>query len=189
MLKSSAVKKSVIAILVFAILISLGVVIKYGKSSTLKTLYPRRYSEFVEIYAKENNLSEEFVYAVIKCESDFQTDAVSYVNAKGLMQIMPDTFEWIQWRLGEELSEEMLFDAETSIRYGCYLYGYLVEKFGSERTAVAAYHAGSACVQDWLSDERYSDDGESLKEIPYPSTAAYVEKVMKVKALYTELYK
>ena len=188
MRKSSAVRISVAVILLFAIVIFLGAVIRFGGSSTLKTLYPRHYSEFVEIYAKENNLSEEFVYAVIKCESDFKPDAVSYVDAKGLMQIMPDTFDWIQWRLGEDFSEEMLFEPETAIRYGCYLYGYLVEKFGSERTAVAAYHAGDACVERWLSDERYSDDGETLKEIPYPSTAAYVDRVMEVKDIYIKLY-
>ena len=188
MTKSSAMRKAVKIILIFAALISLVCVIFFGGMSTLKTLYPRRYSEFVEIYSENNNLSEEFVYAVIKCESNFETDAVSYVNAKGLMQIMPDTFDWIQWRLGEDFSEEKLFEAETAIRYGCYFYGYLVEKFGNERTAIAAYHAGAACVEEWLSDERYSDDGENLKNIPYPSTAAYVEKVMRVKDLYTKLY-
>lgn len=188
MTKGSAMKKAVKILLAFAVMISFGVVIYFGGMSTLKTLYPHRYSEFVEIYSKENNLSEEFIYAVIKCESNFETDAVSYVGAKGLMQIMPDTFDWIQWRLGEEFSEEKLFEAETAIRYGCYLYGYLVEKFGNEKTAIAAYHAGPACVEGWLSDERYSDDGVNLKKIPYPSTAAYVEKVMKVKDLYTKLY-
>ena len=188
MRKNSAMKIALIAVLIFVILISLGAVIKFGGRSTLKTLYPRHYSEFVEIYSKENNLSEEFVYAVIKCESDFQPDAVSYVGAKGLMQIMPDTFDWIQWRLGEDFSEDEIFEPETAIRYGCYFYGYLVEKFGNERTAVAAYHAGDACVSRWLRDERYSDDGENLKKIPYSSTAEYVDRVMKVKDLYTELY-
>ena len=104
------------------------------------------------------------------------------------MQIMPDTFEWIQWRLDEEFSEKYLFDPETAIRYGCYLYGYLVEKFGDEATAVAAYHAGDACVSDWLEDPRYSDDGVTLKDIPYPSTKQYVERVMDVKRMYKEIY-
>ncbi len=175
-------------ILIVAIVFSLLAVICFGSVSILKTLYPRHYIEIVENEGQKNNLSEEFVFAVIKCESGFDPYAVSYLDAKGLMQIMPDTFDWLQWRLGEKLPEESLFEPETAIRYGCYLYGYLMEKFGSEATAVAAYHAGDACVEGWLSDERYSDDGKTLKDIPYPSTKEYVAKVMRAKNIYQKLY-
>ncbi|MBE6774121.1 MAG: lytic transglycosylase domain-containing protein [Ruminococcaceae bacterium] len=186
--KSLKAKKSGGAVLIFFMVFSLVAVICVGTVSILKTLYPRHYIEIVEIEGQKNNLSEEFVFAVIKCESGFDVNAVSYLGAKGLMQIMPDTFEWLQWRLGEELPQESIFEPETAIRYGCYLYGYLIEKFGNEETAVAAYHAGDACVEDWLADERYSDDGKTLKDIPYPSTKEYVAKVMRVKNIYQKLY-
>ena len=176
------------AILIIAIVFSLVTVICFGSVSILKTLYPRKYIEIVETEGAKNNLSVEFILAVIKCESGFDPYAVSYLDAKGLMQIMPDTFEWLQWRMGENLPEESLFEPETAIRYGCYLYGYLMDKFGDEATAVAAYHAGDTCVEQWLSDGRYSDDGVTLKYIPYDTTRQYVEKVMKTKEIYVKLY-
>lgn len=186
--KSLKAKKTGEAVLIVAIVLSLLVVIYFGSVSILKTLYPRHYIEIVENEGEKNNLSPEFVFAVIKCESGFDPDAVSYMGAMGLMQIMPDTFEWLQWRQDETLPDESIFEPETAIRYGCYLYGYLIDKFGDERTAIAAYHAGDTCVEDWLSDSRYSDDGVTLKEIPYDTTREYVDKVMKVKNLYYNLY-
>lgn len=174
--------------LLLLMVFSLLAVIYFGSVSILKTLYPRRYIEFVEKYALSNNLSEEFVFAVIECESGFDKDAVSYVGAEGLMQIMPETFEWLQDKRGEELSPESTFIPETAIDYGCYFYGMLMEQFGNEATAVAAYHAGAAQVENWLADEEYSYDGKTLKDIPYPSTKEYVEKVMRVKDIYNKLY-
>ncbi len=164
------------------------VVIFFGTVSILKTLYPRRYSEFVEKECSSNNLQQEFIFAVIECESGFKKNAVSYMGAKGLMQIMPETFTWLQQLKGEELSEDSLFEPEIAIEYGCYFYALLIEQFGDEATAVAAYHAGASSVEKWLSDERYSADGKTLSDIPFESTKEYVKKVMKTKNIYEKLY-
>ncbi len=167
---------------------SLLAAIYFGSVSILKTLYPRPYIEFVEKYALSNNLSEEFVLAVIECESGFDKTAVSYLGAEGLMQIMPETFSWLQEKRGEELPRESIFEPETAIDYGCYFYGMLLKQFENEATAVAAYHAGAAQVEKWLSDKKYSPDGKILTDIPYPTTKKYVEKVMRVKNIYQKLY-
>lgn len=163
-------------------------VIFFGSLSILKTLYPMKYGNFVEIYAAENNLTENFVYAVIECESGYDERAVSYADARGLMQLTPDTFRWLQSKRGESLSEEMLFDAETNIKYGCYFYGILFGKYKDEATAIAAYHAGMGNVSKWLKDERYSDDGKTLSDIPFKNTEKYVNKVMKTRNIYSKLY-
>lgn len=185
---SPKAKKLTDFLLLLLIVFSLLAVIYFGSVSILKTLYPRRYIEFVEIYSAENNLSEEFVYAVIECESGFDKNAVSYLDARGLMQIMPETFLWLQEKRGEKLSEESIFEPETAIDYGCYFYGILLGQFGDEATAVAAYHAGAGSVEEWLNDEKYSADGKTLSDIPYPSTKKYVDKVMRVKNIYQKLY-
>ncbi len=171
------------------ILSVMGVLVFFFSRSVLKTLYPLKYTEFVEVYAEENNLSEDFVYAVIKCESSFKSDAVSHVGAKGLMQIMPDTFDWIKMKLRDDASYEDIFDPELNIEYGCYLYGYLSEKYESEELSLAAYHAGMGNVDKWLKDTKYSDDGKTLKNIPFPSTKKYVTKVTQTKKIYEKLYK
>ena len=167
----------------------MSVLLVLGSRSVLKSLYPLRYTEFVETYAEENNLSDSFVYAVIKCESSFKSDAVSYVGARGLMQIMPDTFDWIKGRLKDTIDYDDMFSAEDNIRYGCHLYGYLMEKYESEELAVAAYHAGMGNVDKWLKNEEYSEDGKILSDIPFPSTKKYVAKVIETKKIYEKLYK
>ena len=159
-----------------------------ARNAVMKTLYPVRYDEFVETYTKAYGLEKSFVYAVIKCESSFDPQAVSKVGARGLMQIMPDTFTWLQSKTHEQQSDDALFDPETSIRYGCMLYDMLLRQFSDERVAVCAYHAGSGNVEKWLADPQYSDDGKTLKAIPFPSTAHYADKVMRVKEIYQRLY-
>lgn len=188
MKKNKKAKKRMMLLL---LLLSAALIITacFGFVSVMKTLYPIKYNDFVETYTSEYNLEKSFVFAVIKCESSFDKDAVSKVNAKGLMQIMPDTFTWLKTKTKEKLDEDMLFDPETSVKYGCLLYRILIDRFGDEETAVAAYHAGLGNVGKWLKNSEYSDDGIHLKKIPFPSTEKYVENVMDAKAIYEKLYK
>lgn len=175
----------------FALIITLTVAIGIfyaGCVSLLKTLYPLRYEEYVEVYAKENNLSPTFVYAVIKCESGFDSEAVSYVGATGLMQIMPDTFAWIKTKTGYTENYSKATDAETSIKFGCFLYGYLLQKYSGVQEALAAYHAGIGNADKWLKDKTYSHDGKTLHTIPFSSTDKYVKKVMLTEKIYQNLY-
>ncbi len=160
----------------------------FGYFSLMKTLYPIKYDDFVETYTQEYKLEKSFVYAVIKCESGFDKNAVSHADAKGLMQILPSTFKWLKTKTKEELDEDMLFDPETSVKYGCLLYRILIDMFSDEETAVAAYHAGLGNVRKWLKDSEYSDDGVHLKDIPFSTTKKYVEDVMKAKSVYEKVY-
>ncbi len=173
--------------ILLAVFLSLSV-ISLVSVSILKVLYPTRYAEIVETTADEYGISPSFVYAVIECESGFDKNAVSSVGARGLMQIMPETFLWLQTKTKEELHEDSLFDPETNIKYGCYLYSILFNEFYSEETVVAAYHAGTGNVRKWLKDERYSPDGKTLTDIPFPSTKHYVNKVIKTRNIYEKLY-
>ena len=184
-IKHSLLLRIFLSLLILSVM---GVLIFFSGRSVLKTLYPLKYTEFVEVYAEENNLSEYFVYAVIKCESGFENDAVSSVGAKGLMQIMPDTFTWIKTKTGYTEDYSQATDPETSIKFGCFLYSYLLKKYGRVQEALAAYHAGIGNVQKWLRDERYSSDGKTLHTIPFPTTSKYVKKVMITENIYQKLY-
>ncbi len=171
------------ALLLVVVLSGFGV-----RNAVMKSLYPVRYDEFVETYTSTYHLEKSFVYAVIKCESSFNPNAVSNVGARGLMQIMPETYRWLQSKTGETNDDDTLFDPETSIRYGCMMYEILLRQFSDERVAVCAYHAGMGNVEKWLRDPQYSDDGKTLKEIPFPSTAQYADRVMRVREIYQSLY-
>ena len=179
----AAVCVAVIAAAAAIIIAKLPIKEKYDKAQ-----YPLKYTELVEKYCEEYELDEAFVYAVIRTESGFRPQAVSEAGAKGLMQLMPDTYDWLCMRLGEKKDDKALYDPETNIRLGTYLYHYLIEQFGDEGTAVAAYHAGLGIVAQWLEDPEYSKDGVHLHTIPYPDTAHYVDKVLKAEKIYKELY-
>ena len=64
--------------------------------------HPLKYQTYVEKYAAQNGLDKYLVYAVIKTESGFKTDAVSNVGARGLMQIMEETFDWIKYKRDDD---------------------------------------------------------------------------------------
>lgn len=150
----------------------------------IRSCYRRPYREVVE----RSGLSPALVYAVMKAESGFHEDAVSRAGAVGLMQVLPSTAEFICRGNGVEFDAERLREGEYNTQIGCLYLSYLMGRF-EEQTAIAAYNAGEGTVTEWLRDGRFSEDGKSLKEIPYPETAAYVKKVMKFRKKYLFFYR
>jgi soluble lytic murein transglycosylase len=157
--------------------------------ASMEEQYPRKYSEIVTEEAKNCNLEEALVYAVIKAESNFDANAVSRVGAMGLMQLMPSTFQWMLDREGNtQLTEDDITNPSINIRYGCHYLAYLSTKYSSVYEIAAAYNAGDGAVDLWLNDDHYSSDGVHLDSIPYPETASYAEKVTENYKTYLELY-
>ena len=146
--------------------------------------YPLGYTSSIKTYSHRFNLQPELVASVINAESGFDKKAVSNKGAVGLMQLMPKTAVFASDILGEELSAEALVDSDTNIRLGCCYLNYLRTKFGDEVVALAGYNAGEGVVSKWLQDSRYSDDGKTLKYIPYKETRDYVKKVLSAKDIY-----
>lgn len=156
----------------------------------LEQFYPLEYEDSVLEYSEEYGLESSLVFGIIKVESKFKSDAVSRKGAIGLMQIMPDTGWWIAEKMGlEDFREEDLYDHEINIKMGSWYMKSLVDEFGGNvETAVAAYNGGLGNVKKWLSDDRYSQDGENLSEIPFKETSDYVERVMKAQSVYRDIY-
>lgn len=150
--------------------------------------YPLAYQDLIAAASEEFGVPEDLLCGVIWCESRFRPDARSSAGACGLMQMTPATFEEVLWRL--DLPEDTdIFAPEQNIRCGAFYLRRLYDLYDENwNTALAAYNAGMGNVNSWLSDPRYSADGETLRDIPYPETAAYVEKVQEAKEVYRELY-
>ena len=177
-----------LALLVLLLLIVSVIIIYNAVSLVLQTVYPRSYSEEISRNAEIYDLDEALLYALIETESGFDKNAVSSVGAKGLTQITPETFRWLQTKTGENYEDDALFEPEVSIKYGAFFLRYLLDEFGDTKTALAAYHAGRGRVNEWLSDPRYSSDGGKLDAIPYNDTDFYAEKVLKVRDRYLKIY-
>ena len=155
--------------------------------SIINYIFPIQYEEIIEKYAKKYNIQEELVFAVINAESRFDKNAISNKGAIGLMQIMPETGQWLSEKLKlGDFSEEMLYTPEINIQLGCYYLGYLLEKFNDEKLALCAYNAGTTNVYRWLDNDKYSLDG-NIHTIPFKETNKYVKKIKILKKGYVIL--
>jgi len=179
------------SLLIFVCIILLFTISISTLRAVFTVVFPTDYSEYVEKYCSEYGIETSLAYAVIKTESGFDPLAISSADAKGLMQLTDDTFEWLQWKKGVKLTMESteLYNPKTNIEYGVYLLSYLCEKYdGDYKLVLSAYHAGSGNVACWLENEKYSSDGVTLDVIPTPDTRNYFNKVSRNIKIYKYLY-
>lgn len=155
-----------------------------------KLSYPLDYEAQIRREAAVYGLDPARVAAVIYCESSFRPDVISSADARGLMQIMPTTGQWIAGKFSDigNYTQDMLFDPDVNIRLGCWYLDYLDGLFGGDlTTATAAYHQGPGQTAKWLEDPQYSSDGLTLTAIPSEVTGTYVKRVKLAYEHYKEL--
>lgn len=156
-----------------------------------RLLYPRRYQAAVERWAQTYQLDPLLVDAFIRTESGFDSGATSSVDARGLMQMTEETFEWIKGKIAanEELTFADLYDPEVSIRFGCYYLHLCLERYQNDiATAAAAYHSGWGTVDSLLRTQEHSEDGKTLQGFPYNQMRHYVNKITSCYEAYQRLY-
>jgi len=142
--------------------------------------YPLDYGDLVRAHAAHNGLDAALVAAVIYEESRFRPHARSKVGAMGLMQIQPATAETIARRTGGTAFRVAdLYQPDVNIRYGSWYLRRLIDKYGSERLALAAYNAGETRVDEWL---------RAGKGIAATDVRSYVNGVESTKKVYRHAY-
>ena len=146
-------------------------------------LYPYPMQSLIEEVAEEYHVPPLVLLSTMKVESNFKADAISPKGAIGLMQIMPETFEWLTGKNPQKNPYCAADNVEAGAKYLAYLY----DKYGSWDLAHAAYNAGDNVVDRWLSDPRYGEDGR-LIHIPYKETENYLRRIRRTKRMYTWLY-
>lgn len=171
-----------------AAVLALSVLSAVAVNSFVKRSHPIRYEKLIYKYAEDYGVSPVLILAVIKTESDFDPEAISSAGAKGLMQITDETFDWLMTKTGEKLDTELLYDPDTSIKYGSFFLKMLLDEFQVTDTALAAYNAGRGRINGWLADSSLSPDGKTLSYIPISETRYYVYKVNNAIKMYESLY-
>src|SRR5919204_305418 len=133
---------------------------------------PLRHEDVIRQQARDKGLDPALVAAVIYRESRFR-DATSDAGAKGLMQILPATAEFIARKSGGTRFElRDLGNPQINIAYGCWYLRYLVQRYdGNTLAAVAAYNAGHDHVDAW------GGSALTLADIRFPETAQYTREV------------
>ena len=162
----------------------------------MKHIYPQKYAEYVNQYAEQYGVDPLLIFAMIKIESNFNTDAKSSSEAKGLMQLMGNTATEVAQKIDEQEENKVeqnniqeLYEPEINIQLGTYYFSTLLTQYENIGIALAAYNAGMGRVNEWIEKGTILPDGSNLEAIPYQETNMYVRKVLNAYRIYQELYK
>ncbi|HZJ28895.1 MAG TPA: lytic transglycosylase domain-containing protein [Solirubrobacterales bacterium] len=144
---------------------------------------PLRHEDVIRQQAREKQVDASLIAAVIYSESRFR-DQISEADARGLMQVTPQTARHIEARSGgTEFVLSDLSDPDLNIRYGTFYLRELLDLYGeNEVAALAAYNAGPTQAELWGGESMASDD------ITWPETRAYVEEVLAKRSDYRQAY-
>ena len=162
----------------------------WGDKAVKELQLPLRHDDVIRQQARDKNLDPALIAGVIYVESRFR-DQTSHAGAKGLMQLMPSTADYIARKSGgTEFVQGDLADPQINIAYGSWYLRYLLQRYhGNEVLALAAYNAGEGKVDEWWRDA--ADRGETFRvadHIPFPETREYVARVMSARRAYRREY-
>lgn len=150
-------------------------------------LFPFPYNDTILSYSQKRELNPLLTISLIRQESRFEKDIGSIAGAKGLMQIMPSTAEWIANQI--DLQDYSLSDPEDNIDLGTWYLDYTHDRYNNNSMlAVASYNAGPGNVRKWIDRYGLEDPDEFVAKIPFPETKGYVESVFGNYWNYLRLY-
>jgi soluble lytic murein transglycosylase len=163
-----------------------GLSIRFG-GRTRASDRPRAYEALVSDAAARHALDPNLLLAVMRVESVYDPEIVSYAGAVGLLQIMPRTGRLIANRLGlTDFRTDDLLDPATNIELAAWYLASLLERFdGRLPLAIAAYNGGPHNVRRWMEEHgpRMPLDA-FLERIPFDQTFRYVRRVLSHYAAY-----
>jgi peptidoglycan lytic transglycosylase len=150
---------------------------------------PLSHEDVIRQQAADKEIDPALIAAVIYEESRFR-DQTSHAGARGLMQITPETADFIAHRSGGVLFEQAdLATPQINIAYGAWYLRYLIRHYeGNDTLAIAAYNAGQTNVDRWVRRAGGPDSFDSARHIPFPETRAYVANVQERRSQYRDKY-
>jgi len=132
---------------------------------------------------------ELFVYAIMQKESTYHPFAVSPADARGLLQLIPNTSAAVAKHLGLPTYADELFTPDTNIRLGVAYLGGLLRRFrGQEALAAGAYNAGARAMMRWCDQWGGRPLDELVELITYDQAREYIKRVLGIYARYRHLY-
>ncbi|TVQ41858.1 MAG: tail length tape measure protein [Gloeocapsa sp. DLM2.Bin57] len=142
-----------------------------------QALFPFPYYQTILTWSEKRDLNPLLVISLIRQESTFEVDARSPVGAKGLMQVMPSTAQWIA-DISDIDSDYSLVDPEDNIILGTWYFDHTHEQYQNHSLfAVASYNAGPGNVNNWKKRYSLTDVDVFVNNIPFPETQGYVKSV------------
>jgi soluble lytic murein transglycosylase len=150
---------------------------------------PLRHDDIIRQQAADKDLDPALIAAVIYEESRFR-DQTSHAGARGLMQITPETADFIARRSGGvRFRQSDLATPQINIAYGAWFLRYLIDHYdGNETLAIAAYNAGQTNVDGWVARAGGPETFDAARDVPFPETRAYVANVEERRGEYRDHY-
>ena len=150
---------------------------------------PLQHQDIIRQQAADKHLDPALIAGVIYAETKFDPRPSS-AGAQGLMQILPQTAEFLARKSGATtFTTADLATPQVNIAYGSYYLRYLLDEYhGKIVPALAAYNGGEANVDRWLAEARRHGRRFTIADIPFPETQAYVQRVLKAQKDYRHTY-
>ena len=151
--------------------------------------YPVYYKDLVLPEAKANNLDPLLVFALIRQESLFEGLATSYAAAQGLMQIIPDTGEWVAMQMRwPNYRNSDVYRPYINIKFGTYYLRWVLNQVDNlPHVALAGYNGGPGNAMQWLNISG-PDLDLFVQTITYEETRTYVRRIYEQYSVYRNLY-
>jgi soluble lytic murein transglycosylase len=154
-----------------------------------RLVYPIYYANLIGPEAEANQIDPLVIFALIRQESLFEGIATSSAYANGLMQIIPETGQWIATQLhwpNYQVSD--LYRPLVSAKFGVYYLAWLRDGFDGDLFAAwAGYNGGPGNATHWR-DAAKGDVDLFVENISLAETRLYIERLRENLAIYQKLY-
>jgi soluble lytic murein transglycosylase len=156
-----------------------------------RLLFPTPYPDLVVAQSANFSVDPRLMYGLFRQESLFDPQATSWVGARGLAQIMPETGQGIAQNLGvTEFQLDSLYQPVVSVRFGAFYLGRRIQDMnGSLQAALAAYNGGLGNAQRWAGGSSVADPDLFTELIDFPETENYVKIVYGNYGAYRTIYR
>jgi soluble lytic murein transglycosylase len=174
---------------VFAAAIVAAAIAPWADKAVQEVSLPLRHEDIIRQQAEDKGLDPALIAGVIYAESHFR-DQTSRAGAKGLMQLMPETADYIAQKSGgTAFVQGDLATPQVNISYGSWYLRYLLQKYGGrEVLALAAYNAGEGKVDEWAAGASARGEPFRAEHIPFAETRHYVGNVLDARKRYRRTY-
>ena len=162
--------------------------------AAFELLYPQNFLDCIRASAKEFEVDDYLMFALVRTESFFEPAIQSHAGAVGLTQLMEATASDCAKRL--KVENYNLLDPATNIRFGTYYYSHMKKRLDdSGILALFAYNAGITVVRRWIRSSKIELNSQGqlwsdmfLETLPFAETRDYGRRVVSAAAMYAWLY-
>jgi soluble lytic murein transglycosylase len=151
--------------------------------------YPNAYQELIEKHRDLGKNPIGYLHAIMRKESGFDPQTLSYADAQGLLQMIPATTARVAKVLKLTYDAGQLYDPEFNIQTGSWYIGNMLSKFkGQIPLGAGSFNSGPRPVMRWCDQNGHREIDEFVELVSYTQTREYMKKVTENYARYRYLF-